>query len=146
MAPSNAPQTLREKFAGVWMLRRDIYDLDSEWIGRFQGQATFNLRGDDALDYHEEGKLAFGGLTAMTATRDYSWHFPGAGRVAVAFDDGRPFHEFDARQTRAEASHYCDPDDYAVTYDFAKWPEWRAEWRVEGPRKDYRMVSIFTRP
>ena len=139
------PQTLAMRFAGLWHLRRDIYDLDSEWIGRFAGQATFTPR-DGGLDYFEDGQLQFGGLTAMTATRSYRWTFPEGTIVQVAFDDGRPFHSFDAAQSRAEASHYCDPDLYEVTYDFTTWPEWRAAWRVEGPRKDYRMVSIYSRP
>lgn len=138
------PQTLRDRFSGLWHIKRDIYDLDSEWIGKFAGQARFTPDGDD-LAYLEEGHLKFGGLTAMKATRAYRWTFPGDGQIAVQFDDGRAFHAFDATQTRARASHYCDPDDYDVTYDFTQWPEWRAAWRVEGPRKDYRMVSIYTR-
>lgn len=144
MVAEDAPQTLQDRFSGVWMLRRDIYDLDSEWIGRFTGHATLD-RDNDALAYFEQGKLKFGGLNSITATRAYRWTFPGAGRVAVAFEDGRRFHEFDANLTRAKASHYCDPDTYEVAYVFANWPEWRAEWRVEGPRKNYRMVSIYTR-
>lgn len=139
------PQTLKDRFAGSWTLRRDIFDVDSQWLGKFRGRAQFSPDGQGCLSYHEEGQLRFGGLAAMTATRDYIWTFPGGSQVAVLFDDARPFHRFDAALPRAKASHYCDPDDYAVTYDFSRWPEWRAEWRVEGPRKDYRMVSIYER-
>ncbi len=133
-----------DRFVGDWNLRRDIYDLDSEWIGRFKGGASF-VENDGGLDYAEEGKLQFGGLTAIKATRKYRWTFPGGTTIAVLFDDGRDFHEFDSSQKVAQASHYCDPDEYDVTYDFSRWPEWRAAWRVEGPRKSYRMVSIYTR-
>lgn len=132
-----------DRFKGAWRLSRDIYDIDSEWLGRFLGQATFTQDGD-ALAYFEEGKLQFGGLTAMTATRVYRWEFAGD-IVLVKFEDGRSFHSFDASAGRPQASHYCDPDDYDVTYDFRNWPKWRAEWRVEGPRKNYRMVSRYCR-
>lgn len=140
-------QELIEKFAGDWSIKRHIFDLDSQWLGRFEGVARFTAV-DDGLHYNEEGKLQFGGLTAMKATREYLWTFPedgdGAGMVRVLFDDRRHFHDFDPNDDRPQATHYCDPDEYDVTYDFRKWPEWRAEWRVEGPRKDYRMVSIYT--
>jgi len=132
------------RFKGEWVLNRHIFDLDSQWLGKFEGVAIMTPS-ENALHYHEEGKLQFGGLTAMTATRDYTWIFPGKDMVRVMFDDGRHFHDFDATEKRPQATHYCDPDEYDVTYDFRKWPDWRAEWRVEGPKKDYRMVSMYAR-
>ena len=39
--------------------------------------------------------------------------------------------------------HWCDPDSYAVRYDFSRWPEWSARWRVEGPHKAYIMYSRY---
>jgi len=131
------------RFEGLWDLHRHIYDLDSEWLGKFDGQAKFAVT-KKGLHYREEGKLQFGGLTAMTATRDYDWEFPESGLIRLRFADGRHFHDFDPSEGRPRATHYCDPDEYDVTYDLRKWPEWRAEWRVEGPKKDYRMVSMYT--
>lgn len=135
---------LRDRFAGRWALKRDIFNVDAEWLGHLDGHATFRPV-DTGLHYLEEGTLEFAGLSATRATRAYRWHFPGAGQIDVRFDDDRPFHTFTYCDGRAHARHFCDPDDYAVTYDFSRWPTWRSEWRVEGPRKDYRMVSIFTR-
>ena len=137
--------SISDRFLGLWTIERDILDLDSEWIGRFDGQARF-APVNSGLHYREEGQLAFGGLESMTATREYIWRFPGGRRIEVMFEDGSPFHAFDMGRGRAEATHFCDPDQYDVAYDFSRWPEWRAEWRVEGPRKDYRMVSIYRRP
>jgi len=136
-------QELIERFKGDWTLSRHIFDLDSQWLGRFEGQAII-IETEKGLHYHEEGKLQFGGLTAMTATRDYIWTLPDAKTVRVLFEDGKHFHDFDPTEPRPQATHYCDPDEYDVTYDFRKWPEWRAEWRVEGPKKDYRMVSMYS--
>lgn len=133
----------RERFTGSWALHRHIFDLDSQWLGRLEGQADLTPEGE-ALNYFEQGQLQFGGLTAMTATRRYFWHFPDEDRVEVTFEDGRAFHHFAPNETRAEATHFCDPDTYDVTYDFSGWPVWRVEWRVEGPKKDYRMVSVYS--
>jgi len=131
-------------FLGEWLIERHILDVDSQWLGRFDGTALFT-RTNDGLHYLEEGRLRFGGLDAIKASRVYQWRFPGGARIEVLFEDGRAFHGFDFGRARVTASHYCDPDQYDVTYDFESWPLWRAEWRVEGPRKDYRMVSIYRR-
>jgi len=42
-------------------------------------------------------------------------------------------------------AHWCDPDQYDGQYDFSRWPEWRCIWQVRGPRKDYRMTSLYCR-
>ena len=136
--------TVATRFQGRWSIRRHILDLDSEWLGRFDGSADFAPI-DDGLHYREEGQLQFGGMTAIRAERVYIWTFPEPDRVRILFADGTHFHDFDPHQSRPQATHYCDPDEYDVTYDFSRWPEWRAEWRVEGPRKDYRLVSIYSR-
>lgn len=137
-------EALISRFEGDWQLHRHIYDLDSLWLGKFDGFARFS-RVNAGLHYLEEGMLQFGGLTAMKATRTYVWTFPDDGMIRLLFEDGAHFHDFDPNAPRPQATHYCDPDEYDVTYDFRKWPEWRAEWRVEGPRKDYRMVSSYSR-
>ena len=133
------------EFEGRWEIKRHIFDLDSQWLGRFHGEATMTPSKMGLL-YHEEGELQFGGLTAMKATRDYIWREPEPGTFRVLFADGKHFHDFPSNEGRPKATHYCDPDEYDVTYDFRKWPDWRAEWRVEGPKKDYRMVSMYSRP
>jgi len=131
-----------ERFRGTWSLFRHIYDLDSQWLGRFEGQADLTDH-NEGLDYYEQGHLQFGGLHAIQATRRYFWTFPSAERVEVLFEDGKPFHYFEPDEPRSEARHFCDPDTYDATYDFTGWPIWRVEWRVEGPKKDYRMVSVY---
>lgn len=132
----------RERFEGRWSLFRHIFDLDSQWLGKFEGEAALTAR-EDGLDYAEEGHLQFGGLHAIKATRNYIWTFPSPERVEVFFEDGKEFHYFEPNEPRSEATHFCDPDTYDATYDFTGWPIWRVEWRVEGPKKDYRMVSVY---
>lgn len=137
-----------EPFIGRWTIRRDIFDLDSNWTGRFEGVGLFQPRGTGlsygGLSYVEEGELRFAGLPSFKATRAYHW-YADEPYIIVEFEDGRFFHRFDPRQHTTQASHFCDPDTYDVRYVFDLPESWRAEWRVEGPRKDYRMVTNYTR-
>ncbi len=106
--------------------------------GRFEGTVIFVPEGE-GLRYHEAGELIMDGAKPMAATRDYLWR-EGEDGIEVFFEDGRPFHTIGEM-----ASHWCDPDQYDVAYDFSHWPDWQATWQVHGPRKDYRMESRFGR-
>ncbi|MDF1620017.1 DUF6314 family protein [Pseudothioclava nitratireducens] len=127
-------------FEGLWLVSRVIRPKDAP-EGRFEGQARFTRDGA-CLRYFEEGELTLPGSGPMHAERAYLWRRGGKG-IIVDFADGRAFHSFDPAVP--EATHWCDPDDYAVRYEFDRWPEWRAEWRVKGPRKDYVMVTDYRR-
>lgn len=124
-------------FEGTWQVSRRIEDALSGQEGRFAGHARFERDGA-GLRYAEKGVLELGGAK-MEAERVYLWRASGSG-IEVLFDDGRPFHRID---DSAEAAHWCDPDQYDVTYDFTTWPTWSSRWRVLGPRKDYVMVSTY---
>lgn len=129
-------------FEGVWRITREIADRKGPG-GRFEGRAVF-CRDGKGLAYSEEGVLTLDGQAPVAAARRYLWRPAGPGRIAVAFPDGRPFHDF-ALDPEAEAEHRCDPDLYRVAYDFSAWPDWSAAWRVTGPRKDYRLLSRYRR-
>ena len=126
-------------FEGEWQITRRIEDALSGQEGQFAGAASF-VRDGSGLRYSEKGLLTLGGAS-MEAERVYLWRALGAG-IEVLFDDGRPFHRID---DSAEAAHWCDPDQYDVTYEFGRWPKWSSRWRVLGPRKDYVMVSNYSR-
>ena len=130
-------------FGGTWRIDRTIHDAKSGSVGRFTGVAEFVADGDGMI-YREDGQLMLGNGPAMKATRAYHWHQDG-GQIVVHFEDGRDFHRFTPNAQSDRAEHFCDPDTYRVKYDFADWPEWRCEWRVHGPRKDYVMVSHYRR-
>ncbi|MEZ5685049.1 MAG: DUF6314 family protein [Paracoccaceae bacterium] len=125
-------------FEGRWLISRVIRPAGAP-EGVFQGHALFR-RDQARLLYHEQGELVLPGHDPMRAERRYLWRRGGRG-IAVDYADGRPFHDFDPADPQAQ--HWCDPDDYRVRYDFSRWPEWRAEWVVRGPRKDYAMVSDY---
>ena len=131
-------------FAGRWRLDRRIDDRLSGQVLTLAGEARF-VPDDTGLICHESGILHRPGARPMQAERRYLWREDPAGGIAVFFADGRPFHRFDPSGGGAgvEASHWCDPDDYRVRYDFSAWPVWTARWRVDGPRKSYGMQSRY---
>lgn len=162
-------------FAGGWRLLRQITEASGrkarfEGRAEFAPAGPDSPAADGlvhgGLIYEETGVLHLPDAAPMQASRRYLWRKagpgPGAGPgIAVYFPDGRFFHAFGVPPEGAaphevaagsgaafsvvEATHWCDPDDYHVRYDFAHWPAWRAEWRVKGPRKDYVMLSEYRR-
>ncbi len=122
-------------FEGAWKIERVITP-EVGASARFSGSATWTAQSDD-LAYAEVGTLYIDGAAPMQAERRYLWT-PG---LHVYFDDGRFFHTVPA--AGGEASHWCDPDSYHVSYDFSDWPDFRATWTVEGPRKSYVMTNHF---
>lgn len=129
-----------DSFSGFWHITRDIRD-DRGPDAHFTGCAEFT-RCADGLWMQERGQMQMGGQS-FNATRRYLWARDGAG-IAVLFEDGRLFHRFHPAE-RTAADHWCDPDAYAVRYEFTQWPLWSATWNVQGPRKSYRMTSHFSR-
>lgn len=128
-------------FAGEWTVTRRIEDRRAGREGTFSGRAVF-LPDGDGLDYREEGSIAFPGQPPLRAERRYRWRAEGA-RIAVLYADGRPFHSFS--QALPGAEHLCAPDLYQVRYAFEGWPVWECVWDVSGPRKDYRLHSVYRR-
>lgn len=129
-------------FEGCWQLIREVEDRYAEEILRFEGEATLS-RDEQGLTYHESGIWTDAPFGRLAAERRYLWRLDGD-RIAVHFEDGRPFHDFSPERA-SDASHRCDPDDYAVNYRFAFPDEWQAEWTVRGPRKDYTSRTCYRR-
>lgn len=127
-------------FLGRWTIARDIDDLRSGGIAHFAGIASIEQTNEDWV-YTEAGTLDLSTNVQMHAERKYFWR-PHTAGFDVFFDDKRFFHSFDLGVS-AQATHWCDPDDYKVAYDFSTWPQWQSTWQVEGPRKKYVMRNLF---
>ena len=127
---------------GRWTLTRQIRHGDGR-LDRLTGQAMF-ARSGRQLVLTETGVLNVGDQT-LEARQTYIWT-EAVGRIDVYFHDQRPFHSVTLGDPAPQTEHLCAPDRYHVAYDFADWPQWSATWRVEGPRKDYEMVSTYVRP
>lgn len=130
-------------FAGLWQFSREIEDLAGGQRLFVQGICRF-VKGTEGLMLLEEGMLTIPGQPPLKAERRYLWR-EAVGEIAVSFEDGRPFHQFDPTEPQPQASHDCVPDRYEACYDFAKWPIWTVTWRVCGPRKDFVSHTRFER-
>ena len=130
-------------FLGVWRFHRDIQDNTLLGAGIGQGEARFVLAGD-TITYDETSEIAFAASPPLKGTRRYLWK-PDACGVEIKFADGRPFHRLGLGSATATATHWCDPDQYDVVYDFSRWPNWTSRWHVKGPRKDYVMRTSYRR-
>ncbi|MEM8793090.1 MAG: DUF6314 family protein [Pseudomonadota bacterium] len=127
-------------FAGQWQMVRIIENVTEGVIGEFWGEADFAPDGN-GLTCRENGVLRFRGAD-YHAERAALWRFPGAGRVEVRYEDGRPFHDFVDEDP--EAIHQCGEDTYRVSYAF-DGDAWTSVWDVKGPAKDYRMTTRYRR-
>lgn len=135
------------EFEGRWRMNRRIAHRRAagQWgqTGLFEGVAVF-APDEAGLVLDEAGELRLPPGPALQASRRYLWRAQ-PDVFEVLFEDGRPFHRIGRREDVVCAWHDCLPDSYEVTYNFSHWPRWRAVWRVTGPRKDYTMITDYSR-
>lgn len=124
-------------FLGRWEIAREITPADGP-PAFFAGHAEWRAMSGGAA-YVETGVLRLQGAPSMTAERRYVWKED----LSVWFEDGRAFHS--VPPGGGQATHFCDPDTYLVAYDFAQWPAFTVRYDVGGPRKDYVMISRYTK-
>ncbi|MEL6266149.1 MAG: DUF6314 family protein [Pseudomonadota bacterium] len=131
-------------FAGTWRLERRVRDALTGRVARASGVLVFRPRqgAPDVLEAEEQGELCLGAVRYPFSRRTL-WRFGADRVVAVAFEDGRPFHSF-AHGAAAAAGHPCGADHYEVGYRFGA-TAWVSRWAVTGPRKDYVMVTRHLR-
>lgn len=128
-------------FVGAWQLNRQILQSSGEAFV-FEGQADFSWVESD-LHYRETGVVTAPDGRALQAERAYVWQQQAGGKIEVLFDDNRYFHTFSAAEPYAK--HLCGDDLYVVSYAFEHGPRWESTWQVKGPRKDYKMTSLYQR-
>ena len=124
-------------FEGRWTLSRRIVHADGT-RATFEGVAEW-VPGDGGLWLTERGELRIDDRPGLQAAQRYLW----TEGLVVSFSDGRYFHTVPAGGGRAD--HFCSPDMYVADYDFTAWPVFSTVWQVEGPRKSYRMESVYAR-
>lgn len=127
---------------GTYRVTRHIDDRRTGQTASFEGRAEIAANAAGAL-YREAGELQLAQGAAFYAERVYVWEVQGP-RIAVLFEDGRPFHDFDPETGGAATEHLCGQDWYRGGYDVSRWPDWQVTWDVTGPRKGYRSVTHYS--
>jgi hypothetical protein len=125
-----------QDFEGAWAFERRITHAGGQ-EAVVTGCAIWTRDGT-GLEYVETGEMRLTGAAPMRVERRYRWEEG----PRTYFADGRFFH--DVPPEGGETRHWCDPDQYDGAYDFSRWPEFTVTWAVRGPRKDYRMMTIYT--
>jgi len=116
-----------------------------------QGLATFTPLDPDGLAYRERGRLKLLTGTELEAEREY--FFRGHARgfdVLFTETPSRLFHAIelaacDDGVLNGSADHLCNFDRYQSTYTFRPEGGFVIRHAVSGPRKDYTMVTTYTR-
>ena len=134
------------RLSGDWAFRRLVFEGAAAGMpsASVEGMLSMQPDGNGGLVAEESGTLRLGEGGTFAARRRTLWSVA-AGQIALRFEDGRPFHDFDPALPQPRARHLCPPDLYRVSYDFTRWPLWLQAWRVRGPRKDQRIRSLFAR-
>ena len=134
---------LRAFFLGGWRIVRRVDDTRLGQVGRLTGQSVFAPI-DQGLSYDEAGELCFGAYRGQ-ATRRYRFMIDGPGTGAVRHADGSLFHKLDLSSGLADIDHSCGEDHYRGRYRILHQDGFAVTWNVAGPRKRYRMATIYTR-
>lgn len=141
--------TLYRRLVGRWTLRRRILDrMSGRWLSG-AGEAVWRPAEETggapgALDFMETLRLGEGG----DAFRGYRYRFEG-GRAVVDHADGTPFVRVDLEAARAgrpaDVTHVCGADRYRGRFRFDSAGALWIAWDVRGPRKDYRLATVYRR-
>jgi hypothetical protein len=140
------PSEVMTRLAGSWSFDRVI-----EGHGRMRGLATFTPMDATNLAYREQGRLRLQNGAELEAEREYV--FRRTDRGFEAFFKETPLRLFHAISLSAsgagavsgEASHLCNLDHYQSTYTFHADDSFVIRHVVSGPRKDYTMVTTYSR-
>ncbi len=134
------------RLPGSWSFNRVI-----EGQGSMLGFATFTPLNLEGLAYREQGCLKLLSGAELEAERKYVFRDGDQG-FEVYFKETplRLFHAielaaYDGGVLSGSASHLCNLDLYQSTYTFRPDGSFLVRHVVSGPRKDYTMVTIYTR-
>lgn len=134
------------RLAGAWSFERVI-----EAQGSMKGLATFTPLNAECLAYREQGRLKLQNGTELEAEREYV--FRKRDRGFEVFFKETPLRLFHAIELAASdgggfsgsAGHLCNLDHYRSTYTFRGGGGFVIRHIVSGPRKDYTMITAYTR-
>ena len=134
---------LRAFLSGPWRIARRIHDARQGLIGRLAGLGIF-APAPQGLAYDENGLLRFGGYQGE-ATRRYLFAFDQTDAAVVRHADDSLFHRLNLSAGKDDIQHQCAEDYYRGRYRVLDENRFVTIWDVTGPRKRYRMATLYTR-
>ena len=137
---------LFKSLRGGWRLEKTFSD-----GSRFQGNALFEISGEDSLELHEQGILALASGTGLRAERRWKWQLLGQATLIVRYTaerDGEVYHRAemlpDADMWSGSAEHVCGADHYSANYQIGT-DSLTIMHEIRGPRKALRITARFAR-
>ncbi|WP_146209265.1 DUF6314 family protein [Coraliomargarita sinensis] len=135
---------------GEWIVHRRF---EGSYRGSFSGKACFASEADTPSNYlyHEQGELIDGENKRFDAKQSYLYRLT-EGKLEVLKQDGSAWEamhvlEFQKQEGIATASHVhlCGDDHYATVYRVDLSRGWELSYTVNGPKKDYRIHTFYSR-
>lgn len=137
---------------GEWLVCRQF---KGSYLGSFKGKVRLlpdEPSGSSTYNYSEEGELVDGEGHLFNAKQNYLYRFKD-GKVQVLKQEGSEWivmHELNFMQegdavVAATHLHLCGQDNYAVEYRVDLSGNWEVAYTVTGPKKDYRIHSVYKR-
>ncbi len=134
---------------GRWDLSRAL----EPGLGAASGTATFTESAPGRLHYREDVQLRLANGHVGEAYREYEYELETDGRIRVRLADGTTMHLLTFDQVRpgspvwsAADVHDCLADQYRGTYRLDERGVLTVDMKVDGPAKDYRIVTEYRRP
>jgi len=150
MGAHSPAEEVFQHLGGKWDVVRHF---EGSYRGVFSGEATLIHRREDTATYHyeESGELVDGAGHAFAARQRYRYRLSGDGLQVLKCEgsEWELMHKLDfsreGRLALAEHVHLCGEDHYAVRYRVDLEGGWELDYEVRGPKKDYRIRSVYTR-
>ena len=135
---------------GRWLIDRQF---GGSYCGVFKGVANFVPEPGAArcYQYAEQGELTVGAGQCFHAKQHYCYRLVGESIEVLKHEESNwvVMHQLDfaLEDGIATASHLhrCGQDDYVTGYRIDLAGNWEVAYVVQGPKKDYRIDSLYSR-
>lgn len=147
-----AVKKLFQRLLGTWHIQRLLGQ-----VGIMEGVAHFRAWSPEVWHYQERGIADWKAQKKISVYREYAYLCQ-EDTIAVHFWDpklqqpAKLLHtlsfgeEVTSRGVRvAHGMHQCGEDTYKACYRFFTQDHFELTYQVEGPRKDYKLQTVFRR-
>lgn len=137
---------------GDWAVQRTF---EGSYLGTFSGKASFtpNSGEEFTYQYSEEGELIDGEGNLFNAKQSYLYRLEEGILQVLKLEESEwiVMHDLDFKQevdavvASATHTHLCGQDYYVAEYRIDLSGNCEVAYTVTGPKKDYRIHSVYTR-